>query len=250
MFPGSQIKAYTCEVYDGRIYYFGGRDGENVIGRNTLVALDLKTLKWDLISGIPELNDDTSLPGVREFHASWILGDKMYISMGNVARQAQWLRSGCTNANEGALTDFSYDDLWSYSFQTNKWTHEKFTGNTPSKRTEVAFTFNKTWNRVLIYGGYCASLMLNDPSTVGGVTRYSYFGDTFVWNPETKRWAQVITRGFPTYRAAADLIYDEKTGRTFLFGGCKRDLDTRGYSLTDKRYQYRRYEYGIYTIQS
>jgi hypothetical protein len=57
---------------------------------------------------------------------------------------------------------------------------------------------------------------------------FSYFGDTFIYCPSTSsstggttepKWKQVLTRGFPTYRAQSQLLSDPATGKTYLFGG-------------------------------
>ncbi|KAG8952144.1 hypothetical protein FRC04_005144 [Tulasnella sp. 424] len=213
-FPGHMLESYACGVSGSTIYYFGGSDGDNRLGRNTLVALDLTTRQWEVVSGKVELNDDPTLPGLRELPALWIDGGKVWVTLGNANRQAEWLRSG----PEAAQNDHTYQDLWSYDLKTKVWVNERYSGNSPCMRTEVAYTFNRSWNRAIVHGGYCASLVFSEGSSSTG-TGYSYFGDTFTWNPETKRWSQVIARGFPTYRAAADLFTDEHTRRTYLFGG-------------------------------
>jgi len=52
---------------------------------------------------------------------------------------------------------------------------------------------------------------------------YAYYGDTFISHPTSSdsplKWKHVLTRGFPSYRAQAQLISDPSTGKTFLFGG-------------------------------
>ena len=53
---------------------------------------------------------------------------------------------------------------------------------------------------------------------------YSYYADTFICSPSPDPqsegiWKQVLTRGFPTYRAQAQLVSDPDTGKIFLFGG-------------------------------
>ncbi|KAG8989145.1 hypothetical protein FRB90_002379 [Tulasnella sp. 427] len=218
VFPGNKYDAYACAIHGTTIYYFGGNDADSRIGRNALVTLDLKTMQWDLLCGKVELNDDPKYPGVREHPVLWIAQEKIWVTLGNANRQAEWLRSGTDN--HGAADDHTYQDLWSFDLKAKVWTDERFSGNYPCMRTEVACTFNKTWNRAVIHGGYCASLVFGgSTSSASEGTGFTYFGDTFAWNPETNSWSQVITRGFPTYRAAADLFTDEETGRTYLFGG-------------------------------
>jgi hypothetical protein len=59
-----------------------------------------------------------------------------------------------------------------------------------------------------------------------------------MFDPSTFSWKQVLTRGFPTYRAEGQILSDPQTGKTFLFGGftnCdfiadKKHLVTRTFS--------------------
>ena len=53
---------------------------------------------------------------------------------------------------------------------------------------------------------------------------FSYFADTFLLEDPTPsnpypRWKQVLTRGFPSYRAQAKLHSDRNTGNIYLYGG-------------------------------
>ena len=52
-----------------------------------------------------------------------------------------------------------------------------------------------------------------------GHLNFSYYADTFIFNYATLSWKQVLTRGFPTYRAQSHLLSDPSTGKTFLVGG-------------------------------
>lgn len=50
---------------------------------------------------------------------------------------------------------------------------------------------------------------------------FSYYADTFIFDSSapSPKWKQVLTRGFPTYRAQAQLLSDPSNGKTYLFGG-------------------------------
>lgn len=61
---------------------------------------------------------------------------------------------------------------------------------------------------------------------------FTYYADTFIYDGtptdtsdtasdplQSQMWKQVVTQGFPTYRAQAQLVADPQTGRTYLFGG-------------------------------
>lgn len=70
--------------------------------------------------------------------------------------------------------------------------------------------------KAIIFGGYNPAL---PTKTEHGNFRFSYYGDTFIFSPPTSKWQQVLTQGFPTYRAQSQLISDPATGKTYLFGG-------------------------------
>ena len=77
-----------------------------------------------------------------------------------------------------------------------------------------------------MFGGYNASLPFSSP--LGEQFAFSYFADTFIYDPEpadgsSPIWKQVITRGFPTYRAQCAVFSDPETGKVYMFGGtCQR----------------------------
>lgn len=58
---------------------------------------------------------------------------------------------------------------------------------------------------------------------------FTYYADTFICQPSPSpdgpsapkvwKFKQVLTRGFPTYRAQAKLISDLDTGKVYLYGG-------------------------------
>jgi hypothetical protein len=78
------------------------------------------------------------------------------------------------------------------------------------------FEQNANLDRAIIFSGYHPDLtsMLQ-----GKVYGFTYFADTFMFDSSTFSWKQILTRGFPTYRAEGQLISDPTTGKTFLFGG-------------------------------
>lgn len=51
---------------------------------------------------------------------------------------------------------------------------------------------------------------------------FSYYADTFMLDsddPSKSSFKHVITRGFPSYRALGQLVVDDQTGKTYLWGG-------------------------------
>lgn len=82
---------------------------------------------------------------------------------------------------------------------------------------------NPILNKTILFGGYNPTL----PALYleqGAMFQFSYYADTFIYDDglssgSPPAWKQVITRGFPTYRAQAKLFSDPETGKVYLFGG-------------------------------
>ncbi|KAG8920035.1 hypothetical protein FRC01_000958 [Tulasnella sp. 417] len=208
LIPKNYLIAYAAHLYKDKIYVFGGREEWGEYGRNVMMSLDIKTLLWDVWSGTPDVKGDVTIPGPRGYACSWIADDKFYVTLGSAKRKDQGPNADCT-----------YLDIWSFDLASQKWTEEKFSGNGPCFRTQSAYTFNSAWQKALIFGGYNARMLISQPEA-GAMKLGSYFADTFAWCPQNKRWSQVITKGFPTYRSCAEMFTDPGTGRTYLFGGC------------------------------
>lgn len=63
-----------------------------------------------------------------------------------------------------------------------------------------------------------------DFSTPNDHFSFSYYADSFILDTPTQscpapKWKQILTRGFPTYRAQAKLHFDPVTGFIYLYGG-------------------------------
>lgn len=78
---------------------------------------------------------------------------------------------------------------------------------------------------MFVFGGYNPALFTR---TKYKDFPFTYYGDTFMYCPSERmpsgvptvpKWKQVLTRGFPTYRAQSQLHTDPATGKMYLFGG-------------------------------
>lgn len=195
----NKLSKYAMEIHNGRIYIFGGDDNSGEIGRNILMCMDLKNHEWRIISGTTTFTGGSDCPNPRKWAASWMVDELMYVTLGSADRSD----ARTMGKEHGGSKAHAYQDLWSFDTSTEVWRQEKMNGNTPLRRSEFGYCFNKQWNSGVVFGGYTESLPLSEGDTL---LEYSYFADTFIWSAETSRWSQVITRGFPTYRASVGLF--------------------------------------------
>ncbi|KAI0079075.1 hypothetical protein K474DRAFT_1683413 [Panus rudis PR-1116 ss-1] len=149
--------------------------------------------------------------------------ERIYVLYDVADRQSAKLN----NQQHVASESFVYDDFWSWDIHGKTWRRERLTGNVPSPRSESAYTFNEQVGLAVVYGGFTGSLPTVHTEPRPQLHPFTYYADTFVYVPHSipgsptsgPRWKQVITRGFPTYRAQSQFITDTATGKMYLFGG-------------------------------
>ncbi|KAF7967355.1 hypothetical protein HWV62_34631 [Athelia sp. TMB] len=202
-YPDGKLKEYTMQIVDKTLYVFGGTHGKASLGCNLLLALDLETFQWEHLSGTIEPVANFECPGPRRYITSWVdrgFG-RIMIMFGEADRRGAKL-GGEPN---GGFNGFGYDDLWSWNICAREWRRERI---------------NEKLNHTVVFGGYSPNI----PTYVkekDETFAYTYYADTFIWDASATppSWKQVLTHGFPTYRAQAQLFSDPVTGKTFLFGG-------------------------------
>ncbi|KAF9065817.1 hypothetical protein BDP27DRAFT_1269124 [Rhodocollybia butyracea] len=213
------LQSFNTAVLDDKLYVFGGEDGENPLGQNILVVLDLSTNEWEHLSGTSDHRSQSFEPNLRSLCCMWAVPHqrKIYILYGNANR----IKARYESAPGGADNDYTYDDFWSYHVDNRKWERERLRGNYPSPRTEAASVFSNASGKAVVYGGYHGSLptVENAPGHPNQKFKFSFFGDTFVYNPDTNIWKHVLVRGFPSYRAMSTFASDPDTGKIYLSGG-------------------------------
>ncbi|KAJ3517674.1 hypothetical protein NLJ89_g366 [Agrocybe chaxingu] len=224
--PDSVCFAFSMICVLGKIYVFGGCTVHSFVGIDLFLELDIEKREWRRLSGSLNPVPSYSSPNPRQTPALWANREqtKTFLMYGHVDRTFAYQRG----ARHGCPVNYAHDDLWSWDIVEEKWTREKIRGNPPCPRGEMAVVYNRHLDAVITFGGYGPFCPTEESS-------FSYFADTFVYttldsNPEPapndpnpvlrpKTWKQVLTRGFPTYRALAHLIEDPSTGKTYLFSG-------------------------------
>ncbi|THH00776.1 hypothetical protein EW026_g1800 [Hermanssonia centrifuga] len=210
-YPKNDLTSYFSGIIDGKLYIFGGADDITKLGCNTFMELDLATLKWEHTSGTSANVPCTREPNLRTLASMWAVPSqkKLYLFGGSATRSAAYQ----SRLAGGDPEDYTYEDFWSFDIPSRKWCRERWRGNFVCPRTEMASDYNPVLGRGIVYGGYNASM---DSATHFG---FAFYGDTFLFDPETKTWQHVIAKGFPSYRALASMISDPDTGITYLYGG-------------------------------
>ncbi|KAF6759209.1 hypothetical protein DFP72DRAFT_988822 [Ephemerocybe angulata] len=244
-FRGNAVEDGLVVINKGKIYTFGGTQQGVILGNNLLMELDLRTKKWTRLSGYVTAPQyaDYSCPGPRASPCGWVGPDKdrIYVLFGHANRDgAQML--GQMHGSP-SMDAYAYHDFWSWGISEGKWRRERLSGNMPSPRTEMGYTFNEKLGKAIVFGGYTPCV----PTTYAEKNKsfaFTYYADTFILEPsqsgdsdspsfkstgtqtiaapsETSypRWRQILTKGFPTYRSHTHLNTDPDTGKVYLFGG-------------------------------
>ncbi|KAF9462280.1 hypothetical protein BDZ94DRAFT_1283075 [Collybia nuda] len=218
IYSGASLFRTTQQVVRDKLYVFGGSHDLTRIGCNLFMELDLRTMKWRRLSGtLTPTKADYSCPGPRRMPSSWVdkKQERIYLIGGEADRSAPLNNELRHHARHG----YAYEDFWSWDIKAEEWRMERLTGNPPCPRSEAAL-LNPVLDKAVIFGGYNPAL----PTMIErGIFEFSYYADTFIYyqvSPSAEpKWKQVLTRGFPTYRAQSQLISDPVTGKMYLFGG-------------------------------
>ncbi|CAL1705913.1 unnamed protein product [Somion occarium] len=229
-YPEKDFMDYAGVLVKSKFYVFGGTHGNVTTGCNLFMVLDLSDprLEWKKLTGHASqpLVPDWNCPGPRRHPTIWaderVPGsERIYLMFGEADRAGAKFR----REPQGSSESYSYGDFWSWDVNQGGWRRERMVGNPPCARSEMAYTFKL--GMAFVFGGYSPSLPA-DYVEEGKKFSFTYFADTFIYIPPSAsspsatsapKWKHVLTRGFPTYRAQAQLFTDPDTGKIYLFGG-------------------------------
>ena len=112
------------------------------------MELDLATGEWRRLSGyvMPPAKGDYSCPGPRVSPSSWVEKGRFWLLMGQCDREGARL----TGELHGAHIGFPYSDMWSWDIEGEKWRRERVAGNPPSSRAEMACTYVRPSQLILL----------------------------------------------------------------------------------------------------
>ena len=100
-----------------------------------------------------------------------------------------------------------YNDTWAYDLETNTW-EEMSPTSAPDARYGSAIIYDSESDRVILFGG--------NPSST---TTTSTFSDTWMYDYELDRWAEVSTTGNPPAGYTGKMAYDSESDKVVFFGG-------------------------------
>ncbi|KAI0313560.1 hypothetical protein OF83DRAFT_523897 [Amylostereum chailletii] len=241
-FPANDLVDSAAVYVRGTLYVFGGATWASAVGCDMWMALDLHTGVWRRLSGRvgPGLRPDFGSPGPRKSPLLWTDGseERIWMMYGVADRGRALLRRQECGAGAG----YVYDDFWVWDIAAGTWTRRRIVGNPPCPRAEAAVVYNPVLDQTFVFGG----VNILNPVTIGiddkQPTLGSFYADTFVLEPAPEDrpdihpvWRQVLTRGFPTYRAQPHLFVDPRTGRVFMFGGYARQHDSTKVDAASER---------------
>uniref|UniRef100_A0A7E4VZJ0 Kelch domain-containing protein n=1 Tax=Panagrellus redivivus TaxID=6233 RepID=A0A7E4VZJ0_PANRE len=186
---------HTAVTFNDKMYIFGGFENSHRLYSNSVYAYSFATKTWE------HLTPSGPAPSHRDFHASCILGNKMYIFGGRGDEQLTYQE----------MLDTYCDKLYALDLVNNEWEEVKAEGDRPSgRRSHSMWTYN---GQLYLFGGYTS-------------TNEKHFNDFYVFNPETKTWTRQKPVGqdpSPRRRQCSAVVGD----RVFLFGGTTPEKDTQ-----------------------
>lgn len=96
------------------------------------------------------------------------------------------------------------NDLWVFDYDSNTWT-ELIPDKNPSSRSSSAMFYDKTNERIILFGGYGLNdLLLND---------------LWAYQFDNNSWFQLFNEDQPSVRYGHSMVYDEQNNLGILFAG-------------------------------
>jgi len=114
-------------------------------------------------------------------------------------------------------SDASYQDTWEWDPVTGAFTDRTSESTPPEARCQHSMVFEKSSNKVLLFGGAVAGSKIF--SGVNGTSVDSVFGDTWEWDPTTGKWTNLAPATVPGARYDSAMVWESKRNRAVLFGG-------------------------------
>ena len=191
---GRRSHAMTYDASSSKVILFGGWD-INSSRLNDTWAYDYAGNTWTKLG-------TNSSPSARRDHA--------------MAYDSQ---DGKTILFGGSDSSSNLNDTWEYNYAGNTWTNRS-PANSPQARSRHAMAYDSQNHKVILFGGYGSSRLLND---------------TWVYDYATNVWTNRSPANSPPGRVYHAMVYDSQNIKAILFGGGSNRLlnDTWVYDYAD-----------------
>jgi len=109
----------------------------------------------------------------------------------------------------------TFNDTWTYDFNSNSWTDMKTDG--PGLRYAHSMTYDSASDKVVLFGGWAPG----------------YSDETWTYDYNTNSWANMNPTTKPSGRSDAPIVYSPRSDRVYVFGGLgfTRFSDTWAYNM-------------------
>jgi hypothetical protein len=104
----------------------------------------------------------------------------------------------------GGFTELGYfNDVWVYDIAMQDWRVAEISGTSPAPRGAMSFTYDTKNDHFIMFGGFSDE---------------GFYGDTWVLDPESLQWNEVMPEASPP-PLRSRMVFDESKEVSVLFGG-------------------------------
>ncbi|MHA2250477.1 MAG: Kelch repeat-containing protein, partial [Candidatus Kariarchaeaceae archaeon] len=182
-----------------RIILFSGDNGDYSFIYNDTWAYDYNTNTWENMT-TPEMKGIGRLAGAMDYDVE---SDRIILFGG-------WHK---VTAGDAVYEAGGVGDTWSYDYETNTWTNMT-TIDSPSFRGSTALAYDKSNDKMILYGGF-------DSSMYTGASSIPFNQDTWAYDYNTNTWMNMSPSISPPPLGNHELVYDAESEKIVLFGGRK-----------------------------
>jgi hypothetical protein len=119
-----------------------------------------------------------------------------------------------------AANGSNLDDTWEWNPADGTWSDVSGTGGRPKGRCQHGMVYEKSTDKILLFGGGLSDNATNDISRV-----LLSLNDTWEYDPATHAWTEIPKKpdSWPTIRHDFSLVWDTSRNKAVLFAGLQTD---------------------------
>jgi MYXO-CTERM domain-containing protein len=120
-----------------------------------------------------------------------------------------------------AASGYDYEDLWEWDPPSGEWTDRTSSGKHPAARAQHAMLYQKSTNKILLFGGGRSS---SGGTSLDGTGVSASIGDTWELDSATATWTMSTPATGPSARHDFGFAWDSTNNKAVLFGGLQVDV--------------------------